>query len=173
MSSLSLLGSSDTWTIMDEGGATAITFTSFINMDLKTENKIIQSPVEQGSFVAYNKVQAPLDIGLQVAISGSALELEVAVTSLLEMSKGTQLVSLITPEQEYKDLNLTKLAWRRAVDDGTNIIYIDCGLSEVRQVTSEYTNAKVANKKSRGRQQPKKVETSAAAGIRDTVKGWL
>lgn len=157
------------WVLMDEGGSIAVAFTSFINMDLKTENKVIQAPTEEGSFVAYNKIQTPIEIGLQVAISGSVSDLESAVSDLLTMSSSTQLLSLITPEREYQSLNLTKLAWRRVAEDGTNVIYIDCGLSEVRQVTSEYTNAKVAKKRSRGRQQQK--EISALAGGRDWIKG--
>ena len=75
-------------------------------MDVKTENKIMQSPVEQGGFVAYNKLQTPIEIGLQVAIKGDNSELEDAIKNLLTLSSSTQLVSLITPEQEYKKLRI-------------------------------------------------------------------
>lgn len=155
------------WVLLNEGGGQAIAFTSFINMDLSTENKVIQAPVEQGGFVTYNKVQTPLEISLQVAIKGDASELDDAIDDLLTMSGSTQLLSLITPEREYKNLNLTKLAWRRTTDEGIDVIYVDCGLTEIRQVESEYTNAKLAKKKSRGRQQPK--EKSFVAGIRDSM----
>lgn len=151
------------WTILDESGASAVSFNVFVNMDVKTENKIMQSPVEQGGFVAYNKLQTPLEIGLQVAIKGDNSELEDAIKNLLTLSSSTQLVSLITPEQEYKSLNLTKLAYRRTAEDGVDVIFVDCGLTEVRQVTSEYTNARVATRKSRGKQQTK--ETSILASI--------
>lgn len=159
------------WVLLNEGGGIAVAFTSFINMDLKTENKIIQAPTEEGGFVAYNKVRTPLDIGLQVAISGSVSDLESAVSDLLALSSSTQLLSLITPEREYQSLNLTKLAWRRVSEEGTNVIYVDCGLAEVRQVTSEYTNTKVAKRRSRGRQQAK--ETSVLAGGRDWIKRMI
>lgn len=151
------------WTILDESGASAVSFNVFVNMDVKTENKIMQSPVEQGGFVAYNKLQTPIEIGLQVAIKGDNSELEDAIKNLLTLSSSTQLVSLITPEQEYKNLNLTKLAYRRAAEDGVDVIFVDCGLTEVRQVTSEYTNARVATRKSRGKQQTK--ETSILASL--------
>lgn len=151
------------WTILDEGGASAVSFNVFVNMDVKTENKIMQSPVEQGGFVAYNKLQTPLEIGLQVAIKGDNSELEDAIKNLLTLSSSTQLVSLITPEQEYKSLNLTKLAYRRTAEDGVDVIFVDCGLTEVRQVTSEYINARVATRKNRGKQQTK--ETSIIVSL--------
>lgn len=131
----------------------AVEFNVFMNMDVSGENKIISSPTEEGSFVMYNKTNSPLSIGLQVAIKGDPAVLAHALHTLIEMSKGTTLVNVITPEREYENFNIFKFAFTRKNEDGIDIIFCDLGLQEIRQVASAYTNVKVPKTQKRGRQQ--------------------
>lgn len=142
------------WAIVRADDTTsAIEFNVFIDMDVSGEGKIIQSPTEEGSFVMYNKTSSPISIGLKVAIKGQPYELDPALEGLIEMADSTDLVNIITPEREYQNFNIYKFAFARKAEEGIDVIYCDLGLMEVRQVTSQYTNAKVAHCKKRGRQQ--------------------
>ena len=73
----------------------------------------------------------------------------------MDMVDNTSIVSLITPDYEYKSLAFAGCNYRRSAEDGVDMLIVDCNLTEVREVELEYTNAKVAKKKSRGVQQSK------------------
>lgn len=160
------------WTILDEAGARAVAFDFFMNMDVRGNAKVISAPVEEGGFVSYNKINAPLEIGLQLGFKGAPAEVQRKLDQLQGFLDSTALVSVVTPEQEYKSMNLTKLAFNRGPDKGgIDIVYVDCGFTEVRQVATQYSSARLAPRRNNGRQQGKNV--SAAAGLRDWVKGFL
>ena len=111
----------------------AIEFSVFMNMDTTNEFKITQSPVENGDFVSYNKTSSPAVIGLQVAIKGTHDEIMSALTDLEVLAAGTDLITIITPD----------------------IVYCDIDFEEVRQVESQYTHTKLPKTQNKGRQQAK------------------
>ncbi len=149
------------WSIcLSEDLSDAIDFTNFMNMDITGEYKITQSPVENGSFVSYNKTTSPVTIGLQVAIKGTHDEIMSALTRLEVISEGTDLITIITPDNVYSDFNIVKFQYSRKVEDGLDIIYCDIGFEEVRQVESQYTNTKVPKTQPRGRQQAQETKAS-------------
>lgn len=131
----------------------AITFSVFMNMDVTSEKKITQSPTEEGGFVSYNKTSSPAVIGLQVAIQGTHDEIMEALTGLELLAEGTDLITLITPDNVYDGYNVVKFQYSRKVEDGLDIVYCDIGLEEVRQVESQYTNTKLPKTQNKGRQQ--------------------
>ena len=102
------------WSIcLAEDLSDAIDFTNFMNMDITGEYKITQSPVENGSFVSYNKTTSPVTIGLQVAIKGTHDEIMSALTRLEVISEGTDLITIITPDNVYSDFNIVKFQYSR------------------------------------------------------------
>lgn len=131
----------------------AITFSVFMNMDVTSKKKITQSPTEEGGFVSYNKTSSPAVIGLQVAIQGTHDEIMEALTGLELLAEGTDLITLITPDNVYDGYNVVKFQYSRKVEDGLDIVYCDIGLEEVRQVESQYTNTKLPKTQNKGRQQ--------------------
>lgn len=143
------------WTILDTAGQQAFDFDVFMQQNVKTEVKITQMPVEGGSFVSYNMVQAPTEINCVLARQGRSDELNVYIDALFEMVNSTDLVSVVTPDREYRNMKLVSLSFDRTIDTGSDVIFAECSFQEVRQITSQYTNAKVASKISRGRQQGK------------------
>ena len=151
------------WTVLNENAEEAFSFDVFLKQTVKSESKVTAMPVEQGSFVAYNIVQSPMEINCVLSKRGFPQDLRVYTYGLLALVDSTDLVSIITPEREYFNMKLTKLNFDRSAENGVDIIYGECSFTEIRQVTSQYTNARVARKVSRGRQQPKN-ETSLIAG---------
>lgn len=143
------------WTILDEGGQKAFDFDSFNTASIKSESKVIQAPVEGGSFVMYNKLNTPLELNCTLIKQGYPADLQAYVDALLEYADSTDLLSIVTPDKEYQNMNLSKVSFDRAADKGINLIIADCSFIEVRQVELEFTSAKVAKKASRGRQQTK------------------
>lgn len=159
------------WSILDENQEKAFTFDSFQSADVKKESKVTYMPVEKGSFASYNLVQSPTEISCVISKHGFASDLKDFVDSLLKYVNSTDLLTLETPEQKYEKMKLTKFNFSRSADSGTDIIYAELAFIEVREVTSQYTNVRVARKRSRGVQQAK--EASALSGITSRVKSFL
>lgn len=144
-----------TWNIVDDNGEKVVPFDVFFAIDVKNEGKVISSPTENGSFVSYNKTQSPIEIQVVLGIQGEPETILSAVSTLTELNNNETVVSLITPDQEYKSLTLNKFDYHRDASNGTNLLTVNCGLIEVRQFKSEYTNTKIAKRKSRGQTQKK------------------
>lgn len=143
------------WTLLDDTGEKAFDFDSFSNLNLKSESKVIQAPVESGGFVMYNKTNTPLEIKCTLIKKGFPEDLQVYVDALLEYADNTNLLSIVTPDREYRNMNLTSVSFSRSAEGGVNLIMAECSFTEIRQVTPEYTSARVGKKVSRGRQQGK------------------
>lgn len=143
------------WTLLDDAGEKAFEFDSFSNLNLKSESKVIQAPVENGSFVMYNKTNTPLEISCTLIKKGFPEDLQTYVDALLEYADNTKLLSIVTPDREYQNMNLTSVSFSRSAEGGVNLIMAECAFTEIRQVTPEYTSARVGKKVSRGRQQGK------------------
>lgn len=143
------------WTLLDDAGEKAFEFDSFSNLNLKSESKVIQAPVENGSFVMYNKTNTPLEISCTLIKKGFPEDLQTYVDALLEYADNTNLLSIVTPDREYQNMNLTSVSFSRSAEGGVNLIMAECAFTEIRQVTPEYTSARVGKKVSRGRQQGK------------------
>lgn len=143
------------WTLLDSEGEKAFDFDSFAKLNLKSESKIIQAPVERGSFVMYNKLNTPLELKCVLIKQGLPEELQTYVDALLDYADSTNLLSIVTPDKEYTNMNLVSVSFDRSAEGGVNLIMADCAFTEVRQVTPEYTSARVAKKVNRGRQQGK------------------
>ena len=105
------------WTVYDSETGDAVEFTAFLGAEVSNESKVITSPVEQGSFVAYNKVHSPAELTVTGAVKGEPADLTQAMELLDEMCNGTRLYNIVTPDRVYRDYNLYKLSYRRSVDD--------------------------------------------------------
>lgn len=157
------------WTLLDEAGEKAFDFDAFLNASIKSESKVAQAPVENGSFVAYNISKTPLEISCVLAKKGFPEELQPTVDALLEYVDNTALLSIITPEHEYENMKLTKISFDRSADSGVDLIVAECSFIEIKQVTTQYTSARLGKRVNRGRQQPQ--ETSALAGGLAMLRG--
>lgn len=155
---LDFTGNGDTpieriWMFVDESGESAVPFNVYLSMDVKNESKVVSMPVESGSFVTYNKVKSPIQITASLAIKGSPAEIKTSLSSIMDMVDDTAIISLITPDYEYKSLCITSCNYRRSADDGIDLLIVDCVLTEIREIELETTNVKLAQKKTRGLQQ--------------------
>lgn len=153
------------WTVYDAETGDAVEFTAFLGAEVSNESKVITSPVEQGSFVAYNKVHSPAELTVTGAVKGNPADLSDAMDMLDEMSLGTRLYNIVTPDRVYRNYNLYKLSYKRGVDDGVDLVVFDASFMEIRQISSLYSTSALASpsskgeglapRKQQGKQQPK------------------
>lgn len=149
----------DKWSILDEDGEKAFNFDTFQTADYKAEAKIVQSPVEEGSFASYNMTTTPTEVSCTLTKSGYSSDLMAFVDALQNYVDSTDLLTVVTPEREYANMKLIKFNFTRSADNGTDRIIADLTFQEVREVTSEYTSVEIQQKKQRGIQQAKKIDS--------------
>lgn len=157
------------WLLCTPDGS-AIPFDTVYRIDVDSANQTMQSPTEMGSFIMYNKVVTPTTIDVEAdftghyAGAGAAAERQRVTKLLLDLSCTNDLVTLITPEMEFSGYNIETVSYSRNPDDGTDRIIFHISLIEVRQVSAQYGNAKLAPKTSKGKQNGPQ---SALSGIGD------
>lgn len=160
---MAVINTGQKWTIISVDGGTVIDFDVFMNVDVNSENQVTQSPVE-GGFVDYNRVISPTSVGLMLGVKGNSETLQRTLDQINALCNSTQLVNIVTPWQEFKNYALEKMQFSQDASSGLDVLYFDLGFTEVKEVTTAYSNARVASRKSRGQQQTK--ETSIMkAGI--------
>lgn len=129
------------WTILDSTGRGIVAFGSFIEAEIKDAYKVTQYPLEEGGLAAYDKTASPLDVYVTLAKSGDDAEIGEALDTLMALAAGTELVSLVTPEKEYENLNIDNVNFTRKREDGLGVVYFELHLVEIRQVKPRYTKA--------------------------------
>ena len=127
------------WTLVNEGGNKAIDFDVFLDVEVKGENQVAYEQLEKGSFAAYNKQASPLEIRINLAMTKPYAEQQSVLDALEELCSGTELVSLITPSQEYDSLNLESYNYRRTETNNSAMLAVELRLVEIRQVESSAT----------------------------------
>lgn len=127
------------WTLAAMGGGTAIDFDSFLQMEAKAENSVAYEQLEKGSFAAYNKQASPMEIRCVLASTKAYSLQQDMLEGLDSLCKGTELVSLITPSQEYPNLNLESYNYSRTETGGAALLTVELRLVEIRQVESAAT----------------------------------
>lgn len=126
------------WTLLNESGLKAVHFTSMLSLKINDQGKAVSTPIERGSFANYNKVQSPTEINVSLGIQGASFVLSLALETLKELQRGTELVSLITPSDYYDSLTLEAHSYEQDNEKGFLTVFLT--LREIRQVGAQVGN---------------------------------
>lgn len=124
-----------------ESSSIAVEFSRIMDLEMSAEGKVISTPIEQGSFASYNKVASPTTIRATLAVEGELSDLQTVVDKLFELKDGTELVNFVTPVREYQKYTLEKFSYQQAAEKGTNVLYVEINLSEIKEVEPQYSDA--------------------------------
>jgi hypothetical protein len=122
-------------------GAQAFPYNSVVDFDYKQDYTIADEPIEQGSFVSYDKVQHPFDVRVRVASGPSESDRQALLVSARAAAADLNLYTVITPEDIYDSCNITHIDWKRSAENGVGVIVVDFWFQEIRQsATSTLSN---------------------------------
>lgn len=172
------------WIVSDaESGESLITFTSFLDMDMKAESKVPTQPTEEGGFFTYNKVETPDDVRVSLAVQGQPDVIEAAISALREAKNSTQLLAIETPDEVLDSFTLAGFNYRRTTQEGAGLLVVELMLTEVRQVAAQYADVKLparqcknksdASRQDSGKQQAEKPRSSVASQTKNKLAGFL
>lgn len=140
-------GQQGEWTIYDESDNAVIPFDTFFGLTFGQENKVAEKPVERGKFVNYNKTIAAKRITVRLGKTGNPTELSGYLDALDTLCAGTDLVSVVTPEKTYTDVNAVRYDYDRTTEMGVDRIIVELGLQEIAQVEARYSNEALPQRK--------------------------
>lgn len=145
------------WGIFTSENKPVVTSGRVRSVDMSKVSAITNAPQENGAFSAYNKVNMPRRIMLEMLCDGSALSYGNydAITDLLsafstsftdsgkkgrkafinkleEISDSTDLYIVNTPEKTFLNMNILGYNMRRGADHGLNLLRAEIMLQEVR-----------------------------------------
>jgi len=139
------------WGIFDKNGKALVNPASFlsaigIGQELSTKSveyskdtRISDFPIERGGFAAYNKVELPAEARVTLCLSGSESDRQALLNVIDAAVKSTDFYSVVTPEVSYKNYSIEYYNYQRKNDRGANLLMIELGLREVREVSAKTT----------------------------------
>lgn len=125
------------WTLIDEDGQTAVSMTSFIDIDLRNEGQALSYPVEKGSFTDFNKVQGPLEIRATLGKQGDPSEIEDLLNRLNEFQREAVKLAVATPDTLYGSMTLESYSYKRTSESNATMLTVELTLKEVREVETQ------------------------------------
>ena len=128
------------WTILDEQSLPVLSFTSFISLDSDNASKITSYTSEKGTFSSYNKIVAPDELAVTLAIQGSSADIQNAISILDTLRKEPQKVSIVSPYKEYRWFSLENYSYSFNQSDGCLLI-ASMSFKQINEVEAIYTKS--------------------------------
>lgn len=112
--------------------AHAVIADSVVKFEFMQDWKIMDYPVEHGSFTSYNKVQTPFTARLVLAKSGTLETVTAFLTNLQKIADDLNLYSVSTPQYVYKNVNITHIDWSQEASRGAYLLQTAVWLQQIR-----------------------------------------
>ena len=131
------------WEIDDSKGKIAIQPDSFLGITYRETSRLLDYPIEKGSFSTYNKVALPYDNIVSMAKGGSQSERIQFLQKLDSMAADLNLYTIVTPNKTYTNANIERYSMEQQVDHGANLVIVHVHFREIRTTASiRYTQTR-------------------------------
>ena len=131
------------YTIAGEDGSAIISFKTLLKAEYKSNGAVVFEPIEQNSFATYNKTTEPKEFYFEVALQLPDNDFGMALSTLEELKKGTDVFSFVTPFTEYSSLSLE--GYSTTFETSTSMMIIGLQCKEIIEVEQGYTNVTVTD----------------------------
>ena len=122
------------WSLLVDGLTRVCEFSSIVGLSIAVDSKVVNAPIEKGSFTSYNKVVSPDAVTMTALLAGGEREQESALIRLRELKNSTELLRLVTPFESFENLNIVTVKWERTTEIGSTRTMVEITMQEVKQV---------------------------------------
>lgn len=130
------------WGIYLHGSSTkAIEVASVVAMDIAGSADVSDYPIEQGSFVSYNKVLLPDVFQFRIAQDGQEASRTYFLDWLQRAKNGLDVFDVVCPEFVYPNATLIRYTIRRTAESGASMVTADCVFQQVRERPAKYSSS--------------------------------
>lgn len=128
------LTAKSTWGFSDD----VLPNAALIELSISYGGKVVSEPVEQGSFISYNKTVEPMEIQAVLGFRGTDSFLQSVLDSIKTLRDSVTVFNIETPTYEYENVTLQNYSYTLRREDGLGVLYIDATFIEVREVEVKY-----------------------------------
>ncbi len=126
-----------------QNGALVLYPDTIVSVDFKRNWSVADYPVEEGAFESYDKVQAPFDTRVRMALGATRADRAEFLAVLKEIADNTELYDVVTPDEIYSSVNISHYDIKRSRTNGAAMIVVDIWLTEVRvTAVSQFSNTR-------------------------------
>jgi len=125
------------------GDSAEVAFSSMLEFSAEKSSRLPDEPIEKGSFATYNRVIEPRSITCSLGVSGTAQQLQNEIDRLTTLSENDEKITLVTPEQSYKNMMLESFDYRCDAQNGRGVLYVDLRFKEIREIAPQQTTTSV------------------------------
>lgn len=130
----SIIGSEPvTWGVFDDAGDPIAEYTSLVSFDIRSDARVADYPVENGSFASFNKVDEPDNVQVMLSCDGDTTRRNNFQRTMLAARKSLTLYTVLTETGTYHNCNLVGLTWAHGTDNGATVVKAYCEFREIRQ----------------------------------------
>lgn len=121
------------WGVFDSTGKAIAQYDSVASMDYRSDSRVSDYPIENGSFASFNKVDQPFTISVLLRCAGDDTRRNTFQNDLRDARASLTLYTVIVPDGTFTNCNLVALDWQRTTERGANVINAYCEFQEIRQ----------------------------------------
>lgn len=157
-----------------ENGTDIITFNSIGSIEGRHDGKVVSEPIEEGSFTTYNKTTNAIEYRVVLYFTGSDVEIGNSLTTLEKLKQDIIVFSLVTPYFEKQNLTLGSFYYTWA-EISRGLLPVEVHLTEIREVTPQYTSVVILQQDSRDPSNTSTVDTGTTQTEEATEEeeSWL
>lgn len=127
------------WGVFNSSGKKICEYDTVTAMTFKGSAKVTNAPVQDGSFVSYNKVVDPFITTIRLTKGGKSADVGAFIKALEAAKDTTDLYSVYTPEKNYTGVNIVDVSYSRTAAAGKSMVSVDLVLQEIRTAYATYT----------------------------------
>lgn len=132
------------WGVFDSDGQLVLDPDSVLEFSQRREFEISNFPVQRGSFASYNKVIRPNEVQLRFSKGGTIDDRASFLADLEALAQSLQIVSVVTLENVYPNLNLARYeVTRRGAKGAYFLTEVDAYFIQILQVQAQYSTTSV------------------------------
>lgn len=123
---------------------------SVLDFGYKNEVDVPDYPVQNGSFLNYNRVNLPYEASVRLSKGGSETDRYTFLEQIDTLMNSLDLYQIITPERVYKDVSPIRFELvRRGAAGAFFLTEVDLFFREIRTVIQTYTQTSVTTQNAR------------------------
>jgi hypothetical protein len=130
----------EAWGVFDSNGNQVVAPDSVVDFGNSNSWDVANFPVQAGSFAAYNKVVVPFEAMVRMTKGGSVSDRATFLQQIAAIAGDTNLYTIMTPEQAYPDVNVTRYENQRRGAAGAYFLDVDVYFIQIIQVAAQYTS---------------------------------
>jgi hypothetical protein len=135
------------WGIFNQNNVKVINPDSIFSLNARAEWRKSNYPQQLGAFVSYNKVPVPGVPTVRMNKGGSLSDRKTFLKQIRAIAGDTNLYNIITPEETFVNVNVSKVEYTRRSSEGAYFLEVDIMFEAVNQQNAQYssTAANTAN----------------------------